>query len=321
MKRPAAAACAAGNQVARAFGADAGILRIGGNHARLIELARQIGELMDDDAGLGGADRRGDRLRVENIEHGRDHPCPRKLACGLGRARRAGDVVPGAQEKRHQPSADGAAGAREEYSHRPMLGRRAASGRDTSMPKLLRRSFFARSVHAVAPDLIGATLLFKGVGGVIVEVEAYHHTDPAAHSFGGQTERNSVMFGPPGYAYVYRSYGVHWCLNFVCEPQGSASAVLIRALAPTQGLPAMRRRRGIADERLLCSGPGRLCQALGITGTQYGLALDAPPFELRARSQDVAVAIGPRIGLSKAVDHPWRYGLKDSRFVSKPFKG
>src|SRR5438552_18740634 len=115
--------------------------------------------------------------------------------------------------------------------------------------KFLRRDFFARSVHAVAPELIGATLLFKGVGGVIVEVEAYHHTDPAAHSFGGRTERNSVMFGPPGYTYVYRSYGVHWCLNFVCEPQGSASAVLIRALAPTQGLPAMRRRRGVANER------------------------------------------------------------------------
>jgi DNA-3-methyladenine glycosylase len=187
-------------------------------------------------------------------------------------------------------------------------------------PKLLRRNFFARSVHAVAPDLIGATLLFKGVGGVIVELEAYHHTDPAAHSFGGQTARNSVMFGPPGYAYVYRSYGVHWCLNFVCEPQGSASAVLIRALAPTQGLPAMRRRRGVADERLLCAGPGRLCQALAITGAQYGLALDAPPFEILARTDDVDVAIGPRIGITKAVDHPWRYGLKGSRFVSKPFK-
>ncbi|MBV8239930.1 MAG: DNA-3-methyladenine glycosylase, partial [Hyphomicrobiales bacterium] len=187
-----------------------------------------------------------------------------------------------------------------------MLGPRAASGRDHLMPrpKLLRRSFFARSVHAVAADLIGATLLFKRVGGVIVEVEAYHHTDPAAHSFGGRTERNSVMFGPPGYAYVYRSYGVHWCLNFVCEPQGIASAVLIRALAPTHGLAAMRRRRGVADERLLCSGPGRLCQALGITDAQYGLALDAPPFEIRARTQDVDVAIGRRIGLTKAVDQP-----------------
>jgi DNA-3-methyladenine glycosylase len=188
------------------------------------------------------------------------------------------------------------------------------------MPSLLRRNFFARSVHVVAPDLIGATLLFKGVGGVIVEVEAYHHTDPAAHSFGGPTERNTVMFGPPGYAYVYRSYGIHWCLNFVCEAEGSASAVLIRALAPTHGLAAMHRRRGVADERLLCSGPGRLCQALGITGAQYGLALDAPPFAIFARTQDVDVAVGPRIGLTKAVDQPWRYGLRGSRFLSKPLK-
>jgi DNA-3-methyladenine glycosylase len=204
-----------------------------------------------------------------------------------------------------------------------MLGGRALSGRDVSMPRprLLRRNFFARSVHVVAPDLIGATLLFKGVGGVIVEVEAYHHTDPAAHSFGGPTERNTVMFGAPGYAYVYRSYGIHWCLNFVCEAEGSASAVLIRALAPTHGLAAMRRRRGVADERLLCSGPGRLCQALGITGAQYGLALDAPPFAIFARTQDVDVAVGPRIGLTKAVDQPWRYGLRGSRFLSKPLKG
>src|SRR5262245_8726512 len=187
------------------------------------------------------------------------------------------------------------------------------------MTRLLRRQFFARSVHAVAPDLIGATLLFNGVGGVIVEVEAYHHTDPAAHSFRGPTERNAVMFGSPGYAYVYRSYGIHWCLNFVCEPKGSASAVLIRALAPTHGLAAMRRRRGVADERLLCSGPGRLCEALAITAAQNGLALTAPPFELLARTEDVAVAVGTRIGISKAVDHPWRYGLKDSRFLSKPF--
>jgi DNA-3-methyladenine glycosylase len=198
----------------------------------------------------------------------------------------------------------------------------AVSGRDASMPKprLLRRSFFTRGVHVVAPDLIGATLLFKGIGGIIVEVEAYHHTDPAAHSFGGQTARNTVMFGPPGYAYVYRSYGIHWCLNFVCEAEGSASAVLIRALAPTHGLAAMRRRRGVTDERLLCSGPGRLCQALGITDAQYGLALDQPPFEIFARGEDIDVDVGPRIGLTKAVDHPWRYGLKGSRFLSKPFK-
>jgi DNA-3-methyladenine glycosylase len=198
----------------------------------------------------------------------------------------------------------------------------AVSGRDASMPKPRqhRPSFFTRSVHAVAPDLIGATLLFKGIGGIIVEVEAYHHTDPAAHSFGGQTARNTVMFGPPGYAYVYRSYGIHWCLNFVCEAEGSASAVLIRALAPTHGVAAMRRRRGVTDERLLCSGPGRLCQALGITDAQYGLALDQPPFEIFARGEDIDVDVGPRIGLTKAVDHPWRYGLKGSRFLSKPFK-
>src|SRR5262244_1894729 len=125
---------------------------------------------------------------------------------------------------------------------------------------LIRRAFFARSVHAVAPDLIGAMFLFKGVGGRIVEVEAYHHTDPAAHSFAGRTERNAVMFGPPGFAYVYRSYGIHWCVNFVCEPEGSASAVLIRALRPLAGLAKMRRRRGVDDPRLLCSGPGRVCE-------------------------------------------------------------
>jgi DNA-3-methyladenine glycosylase len=172
----------------------------------------------------------------------------------------------------------------------------------------------------VAPDLIGATLAFRGVGGVIVEVEAYHHTDPAAHSFGGQTARNAVMFGPPGFAYVYRSYGIHWCLNVVCEREGSASAVLIRALAPTTGLAAMRRRRALADERLLCSGPGRLCEALGITGAHNGLALDRPPFALVARTQPVEVAVGPRIGITKAAELPWRYGLKGSRFLSKPFK-
>jgi DNA-3-methyladenine glycosylase len=188
------------------------------------------------------------------------------------------------------------------------------------MATLLRRKFFARSVHEVAPELIGATLLFKGVGGVIVEVEAYHHTDPAAHSFNGQTARNAIMFGPPGYAYVYRSYGIHWCVNFVCEPEGSASAVLIRALAPSQGLAAMRRRRGVTDERLLCSGPGRLCQALGITDAHNGLALDQPPFELLGRTEEAEIAVGPRIGITKAADHPWRYGLKGSRFVSKPFR-
>jgi DNA-3-methyladenine glycosylase len=188
------------------------------------------------------------------------------------------------------------------------------------MAKRLTRGFFKQSVHEVAPELIGATFLRNGIGGLIVEVEAYHQTDPAAHSFGGPTARNAVMFGPPGYVYVYRSYGIHWCVNFVCEPKGSASAVLLRAIEPTVGLPAMRRRRGVKDERLLCSGPGRLCEALGITIADYGLALDESPFELYGPTGVVDVITGPRIGLTKAVDLPWRYGLKGSRFLSKPFK-
>jgi DNA-3-methyladenine glycosylase len=186
--------------------------------------------------------------------------------------------------------------------------------------KRLTRAFFNRSALEVAPDLIGATLLVDGVGGRLVEVEAYRQSDPAAHSFGGPTERNAVMFGPAGYAYVYRSYGIHWCLNFVCEPAGSAGAVLIRAIEPTAGLPTMRRRRGTADERLLCSGPGRLCEALRVTHHHNGLALDEPPFALFARQGMVEVVVGPRIGLTKAVEKPWRYGEKGSRFLSKPFK-
>jgi len=187
-------------------------------------------------------------------------------------------------------------------------------------PRKLGRAFFARSVHEVAPDLIGATMFFNGAGGIIVEVEAYHHTDPAAHSYGGQTERNAVMFGPPCFAYVYRSYGIHWCVNFVCEAEGSASAVLIRAIEPTEGLPAMKRRRGLKDPRLLCAGPGRVCQALGITRAHNALALDKPPFELRERTGKAEIVAGPRIGITKAVEHPWRYGLAGSKFLSKPFR-
>ena len=188
------------------------------------------------------------------------------------------------------------------------------------MPKLTRH-FFDRSVHEVAPDLIGATLLVDGVGGRIVEVEAYHHTDPAAHSFIGRTKRNAVMFGPPGFAYVYLSYGIHWCLNFVCEAEGSASAVLIRAIEPTTDVAAMRARRGTEDIRQLCSGPGKVGQALGITRAHNGLRLDCPPFRLlpRAGTAPLDIARGPRIGISKAVDEPWRYGLKGSRFLSRPF--
>jgi DNA-3-methyladenine glycosylase len=187
-------------------------------------------------------------------------------------------------------------------------------------PSRLRRNFFARSVHEVAPDLIGATLLFKGMGGIIVEVEAYHHTDPAAHSFGGRTGRNAVMFGPPGHAYVYRSYGIHWCLNFVCELAGSASAVLIRAIEPTEGIAGMRRRRGVKDLRGLCSGPGKLCEALGVSEAYNGLALDAPPFQLFPRAGPVKIVNGVRIGITKAAEMPWRYGLAGSKFLSKPFR-
>jgi DNA-3-methyladenine glycosylase len=187
-------------------------------------------------------------------------------------------------------------------------------------PARLPRKFFDRSVHAVAPDLVGATLLVEGVGGIIVDVEAYHHTDPAAHSYGGQTPRNAVMFGPPGYAYVYRSYGIHWCLNFVCEAEGSASAVLIRALEPTVGSEAMRRRRGLEDPRALCSGPGKLCQALGVTKAHDGLPLDRAPFELRARTGQPTIAVGRRVGITKAAEEPWRYGLAGSRFLSRPFR-
>jgi DNA-3-methyladenine glycosylase len=196
--------------------------------------------------------------------------------------------------------------------------RNSATPAAPDLGKPLKRAFFARSVHKVAPDLIGATLLVNGVGGIIVEVEAYHHTDPAAHSFRGPTPRNMVMFGPPGFAYVYRSYGIHWCVNFVCEKEGSASAVLIRALRPTHGIPAMRRRR-LHDERSLCSGPGKLTEALGITDKHNGLALDAAPIALHARAGKVDIVAGVRIGITKAVELPWRYGLRGSKFLSKSF--
>jgi len=176
--------------------------------------------------------------------------------------------------------------------------------------------FFARSVHEVAPELIGVTLLVDGVGGRIVEVEAYDRDDPASHAFRGPTARNATMFGPPGRAYVYRSYGVHWCLNVVCD---AASAALVRALEPTHGLDEMRKRRRLDEPRLLCSGPGRLCQALGITGEQDGLPLDAPPFELTASPAAVEVAVGTRIGITRAAERPWRYGLGGSRFLSRRF--
>jgi DNA-3-methyladenine glycosylase len=183
----------------------------------------------------------------------------------------------------------------------------------------LTREFFARPVHEVAPELIGATLLFDGVGGKIVEVEAYNQDDPAAHSFRGQTERNASMFGPPGHAYVYRSYGIHWCLNLVCAEHGRAEATLVRALEPVRGLETMRERRGLEATRALCSGPGKLCQALGITRVHDGLALDEPPFELLPRESEQPLAVGTRIGITRAVEKPWRYGLAGSPFVSRRF--
>jgi DNA-3-methyladenine glycosylase len=172
-------------------------------------------------------------------------------------------------------------------------------------------------VHEVAPELVGVTLFVDGIGGRIVEVEAYDHEDPASHGYGGRTERNASMFGPPGHAYVYRSYGIHWCLNLVCEPEGLPSAVLVRALEPTHGLDAMRARRGLDDPRLLCGGPGRLCQALGVTREHDGLPLDRPPFELRPREREVEVVAGPRVGITRAADLPWRYVEAGSRFVSR----
>jgi DNA-3-methyladenine glycosylase len=185
---------------------------------------------------------------------------------------------------------------------------------------VLRAEFFARSVHEVAPGLIGATLLVDDVGGPIVEAEAYDQEDPASHGFHGRTVRNEAMFGPAGRAYVYRSYGIHWCLNLVCEEEGVASAVLIRALEPTHGVERMTARRGVDDPRLLCAGPGRLCQALGITVEHDGLPLDLPPFEVREAAGLVQVVAGPRIGITRAAELPWRYALAGSRFVSRPLR-
>jgi DNA-3-methyladenine glycosylase len=170
----------------------------------------------------------------------------------------------------------------------------------------------------VARALVGCTLLVDGVGGVIVETEAYAPDDAASHSYRGRTPRNAAMFGPPGHLYVYRSYGIHWCANVVCEPEGVGAAVLLRALEPTTGTREMRNRRGVDDPLLLCSGPGRLAQALGITGEHDGMSLDRKPFRLVGPRSPVAVVTGPRIGISSAKDAPWRHALEGSAYVSPP---
>jgi DNA-3-methyladenine glycosylase len=179
----------------------------------------------------------------------------------------------------------------------------------------------ARPVLEVAPELVGAELYVDGVGGVIVEVEAYHHEEPASHGYlGRRSARNGAMFLPGGHAYVYRSYGIHWCLNVVPGAEGEAEAVLIRALEPTAGLAAMRERRGVEDARRLCSGPGRLCQALAVTRAHDGLPLQEPPFELRPRRAPVEVAVGTRIGITRARELPWRFALAGSRYLSRPLR-
>ncbi|MEO6395143.1 MAG: DNA-3-methyladenine glycosylase [Devosia sp.] len=177
-------------------------------------------------------------------------------------------------------------------------------------------AFFDRDASLVARELIGAHFTISAVGGIIVETEAYHPDDPASHSFRGPTPRNGAMFAGPGRTYVYRSYGIHLCLNFVCR---GASAVLLRAIEPTDGLATMRRRRGVDDPRALCSGPGKLCAALGVTGALDNKMVDGPPFALTLPPALAEMAIGPRIGITKAVDTPWRFGLKGSKFLSRPF--
>jgi DNA-3-methyladenine glycosylase len=177
--------------------------------------------------------------------------------------------------------------------------------------------FFARDVTVVARELLGAELLVDGVGGIITETEAYHPSEPASHAHRGQTERNSAMFLGPGHVYVYRSYGIHWCFNLVCA---GAAAILIRAIEPTQGIELMAERRGLSDLRALCSGPGKLCAALNLTKTQDGLLLSGPPFGFRPAAEPPPVVVGPRIGITKAAELPWRFGIAGSAFLSKGFR-
>jgi DNA-3-methyladenine glycosylase len=194
-----------------------------------------------------------------------------------------------------------------------VVANRPAAGELTALG-----AFLDGDVREVARALVGWTFLVGGVGGVIVETEAYDSDDPASHAFGGRTPRNATMFGPPGHLYVYRSYGIHWCANVVCGPERVGSAVLLRALQPTHGLERMRARRGLDDTHLLAAGPGRLTQALGLTGENDGDDLAEPPFELVAPREPVEVVASTRIGITRAVERPWRYTLAGSSFVSRP---
>jgi DNA-3-methyladenine glycosylase len=187
-------------------------------------------------------------------------------------------------------------------------------------PEPLGEDFFGRDVHEVARALVGCQLFYEGVGGVIVETESYNREDPASHSFVGFTDRTSIMFGPPGRAYVYLSYGIHSLLNFVCEPDGEAAAVLIRALEPTTELEAMRSRRSKARTDLdLCSGPGKLTEAIGVTLADNAARLDQSPFLLLPpEGETPQIVTSPRVGITKAVDRPWRFSAAGNRYVSRP---
>jgi len=186
-------------------------------------------------------------------------------------------------------------------------------------PEPLPLAFYERSVLDVARDLVGCELLVDGVGGVIVETEAYHGDEPACHGFVGLTPRTEPLFGPPGHAYVYLSYGLHSMLNVVTEPEGTAAAVLIRAIEPRWGLDRMRERRGLEAKRSLCTGPGKLAQALAVGLELNRRSLQEAPFKLRAAGESIeAVAVAPRIGITRAVELPWRFCAAGSRYLSRP---
>ena len=185
----------------------------------------------------------------------------------------------------------------------------------------LPAAFYARPVLEVARDLIGCTVGHRGAAGVIVETEAYHESEPACHAYVGLTARTETLFGEPGLAYVYRSYGIHALLNAVCEPEGVGAAVLIRALAPTAGIEQMRARRGLTGDEELCSGPGKLTQALGVDLTENGSSLSSGPVRIHAREvpwRDPPVVVGTRIGITRAAELPWRFCVAGSRHVSRP---